>query len=444
MKVVSGNIKFFSYFILLILTGSLLLQLPWCYVECEPVAYVDALFTSVSAVCVTGLSTVPMDIYTNQGFFVILLLIEFGGLGILTFVSLIFSLPKKKISLLNGKFVKEYFIADVDYNPRKILKSIFEYTIIIQFMGFVLLLPALYLSGSKDWFFDSLFLSISAFCNAGFSPYNTSLQPFENNFYVLTVIMGLIVFGGIGFVVIKNCSQILQGKARKLSLHSKIVLIMAVTLIVGGSLFIFAVEEKKCFADYSFIKKIFLSLFQSVTTRTAGFEVTPQGSFDASVTIFDTLLMFIGGAPGSIAGGVKTTTVFVAVLYAIDGNQQRNTVKIGNYQLPPELVNKAITIVSRSILLLFVVTILLSFSESASLDAGTMRISELVFEATSAFATVGLSHGITGSLSTTGKIILILTMFIGRTGIFAMSLHISRYSTEDNQVGYPKESVLLG
>lgn len=143
MKVVSGNIKFFSYFILLILTGSLLLQLPWCYVEGESVAYVDALFTSVSAVCVTGLSTVPMDIYTNQGFFVILLLIEFGGLGILTFVSLIFSLPKKKISLLNGKFVKEYFIADVDYNPCKILKSIFEYTIIIQFMGFVLLLPAL-------------------------------------------------------------------------------------------------------------------------------------------------------------------------------------------------------------------------------------------------------------------------------------------------------------
>ena len=170
MKVVSGNIKFFSYFILLILTGSLLLQLPWCYVEGETVAYVDALFTSVSAVCVTGLSTVPMDIYTNQGFFVILLLIEFGGLGILTFVSLIFSLPKKKISLLNGKFVKEYFIADVDYNPCKILKSIFEYTIIIQFMGFVLLLPALYLSGSKDWVFDSLFLSISAFCNAGFSP----------------------------------------------------------------------------------------------------------------------------------------------------------------------------------------------------------------------------------------------------------------------------------
>lgn len=119
MKVVSGNIKFFSYFILLILTGSLLLQLPWCYVEGEPVAYVDALFTSVSAVCVTGLSTVPMDIYTNQGFFVILLLIEFGGLGILTFVSLIFSLPKKKISLLNGKFVKEYFIADVDNIPVK-------------------------------------------------------------------------------------------------------------------------------------------------------------------------------------------------------------------------------------------------------------------------------------------------------------------------------------
>ena len=444
MRHTSANIKLFSYFILLALFGSFMLQIPYAYKTGEAVPYIDSLFTTVSAICVTGLSSLQMDIYTTFGFVIIMFLIEAGGLGILTFVSIFLSLTSKKISLVNRKIIKDYFIDDVDSSPRKILKSIITYTLVIQTLGALLLMPALYNAGEDMWLFYSFFLSVSAFCNAGFSPYNTSLNGFQDNPYLLIIIMLLIIFGGIGFLVIKNVIQIITKKTKHLYLHSKIVLFMTSVLILSGAAFVFFTEKDKALADFPLWKQITISFFQSVTTRTAGFEVVAQADFSAAVSIFDITLMFIGGSSGSIAGGVKTTTAFIAILYVLNGNESKNNINIGNRQVEPCLVNKAVTIISRSVLFIFIAILILSITESVSIANGTMKISDIMFETVSAFGTVGLSQGITGILTMGGKIVVILTMFIGRTGIFAMALHITSKKNNEFNIQYPKERILLG
>ena len=445
MRHTSANIKLFTYFILLALFGSFMLQLPWAYKTGEAVPYIDSLFTSISAICVTGLSSLQMDIYTTFGFVIIMFLIEAGGLGILTFVSIFLSLTSKKISLVNRKIIKDYFIDDVDSSPRKILRSIITYTLVIQTAGALALMPALHHAGEDLWIFYSFFLSVSAFCNAGFSPYNTSLFQFQDNPYLLTVIMLLIIFGGLGFLVIKNVIQIITKKTKHLYLHSKIVIFMTLTLIITGTAFVFFTERNRAFADFPLWKQITLSFFQSVTPRTAGFEVIPQADLAPSVSIFTITLMFIGGSSGSIAGGVKTTTAFIAILYVLNGNESKNNINVGNRQIEPSLVNKAVTIISRSVLFIFVAILILTMTESASIANGSMKIIDIMFETVSAFGTVGLSQGITGILTTGGKIVIILTMFIGRTGIFAMALHItSKKKNNEFNIQYPTERILLG
>ena len=421
-----------------------MLQLPISYVSGEAVPYIDALFTAVSAMCVTGLSTVSMDIYTNFGLGVILFLIEAGGLGVLTFVSLILGVSSKKISLVNRKIIKDYFIDDVDSSPRRILKSIIKYTIVIQTTGAILLMPFFKSQGEELWLFYSFFFSISAFCNAGFSPYSNSLSNYYDNPYPLIIIAFLIILGGLGFLVMKNISQIIKRKTKHLYLHSKIVIFMTLVLIISGMSVVFFTEYNKTLQGFPLWKKLVLSFFQSVTTRTAGFEVIPQNEFSAPVLIYDITLMFVGGSSGSIAGGVKTTTAFIAILYVLNGNAEKHIINIGNRQIDPSLVNKAISIISRSILFIFISIFTLSMTESIAIASGDMRITDIMFEVVSAFGTVGLSQGITGILTTGGKIVVILTMFIGRTGIFAMALHLTRKNSDDFNIKLPTERILLG
>ena len=201
IKLSGSKSRLFLYFIIIAALGSLLLSMPFSYKANVKVNYIDALFTSVSAVCVTGLSTLDMEVYSRTGLIFLLLLIEAGGLGILTYISFLMALSSKKISAANRTLVKDFYIDDVEYNPKNILAKIFFFTLVIQFMGFVFLMPGLYKAGDKNFIFDSFFLSISAFCNAGFSPFNDSLQGFNENYYVLSIIMILMITGGIGFIV---------------------------------------------------------------------------------------------------------------------------------------------------------------------------------------------------------------------------------------------------
>lgn len=448
LKIFSANIKLFSYFIGLSVLGSVLLCLPISYSETVKIQYVDALFTSVSAVCVTGLSTVPMSIYSRFGKIVILLLIEFGGLGIITFIAFYLAVPTKKISSMNRKMVKEYFIDDVEVNPREILKRIISYTLIVQIVCGLSLLVPLKVSGKTSFIFDSFFLSISAFCNAGFSPYVDSLSSVQNNPCVMIPIMLSIIIGGIGFTVIQNIIQVIKTKNKKdkkhLSLHTKIVLVVNAFLLVIGVVVFFISEYSSSFKGLSFPQKVMASFFQSVTVRTAGFETIPQGSLSIITELFSVFLMFIGGSSGSIAGGVKTTTFFIAVLYAMDGDTEKNNIRLGNRTVDSSIVNKSVTIITRSLIILSFSIFLLVITEKSMLAIGNISLTDLVFEAVSAFATVGLSQGITSNLSICGKIVIILTMFVGRTGIFAMSLRLSRKQSLPSVVEYPNDQVLVG
>lgn len=438
------KLQLFAYFIGLSLLGSIFLQLPWAYTSGTSEPYIDALFTSVSVLCVTGLSTLDMSVYTTAGFCIILILIELGGLGILTFVSMMIASPHKKVSLVNRKLVKDFFIDDVEDNPRKILSNILLLTFGIQLLGTLALYPAFYTEGIEAPLFTAFFTAVSAFCNAGFSLFSDSLAQFSHNRAISLIVMSLIFLGGIGFIVLKNLYQIARRRKNHLSLHSKLALISSAVLIVFGSVLYFASEYNNSFRDLSLPDRIIASFFQSITTRTAGFETiaqTSQGPLSNVITIF---LMFIGGSPGSIAGGVKTTTFFVAIFYLLRGNEEKSSLTLFHRNISSSSINKAISIVVKSFLIVFVSFLLLIISEQQSLLHSSFSISDLLFETVSAFGTVGLSCGVTAQLTYAGKIIIIFTMFIGRTGIFAMALGSTRNIIEKRFIRYPEESVLIG
>ena len=447
-KLSSEKTRLFLYFFFIALMGSILLSLPQAYKNGIPVNYIDALFTSVSAICVTGLSTLSMDVFSRTGLIFILILIEAGGLGILTYISFLMTVSSKKISVVNGNLIKDFYIDDIDFNPKSILKKIVLFTLLIQVIGSILLIPGLYKAGDQHFIFNSIFLSISAFCNAGFSPSPDSLSGFSGNWYVLSIIMGLIILGGIGFVVFTNIAQKIQfarkGQIFYLSLHVKIVLISTVVLIVSGFVFTFISFYKTSLCEIPLSKRILTALFESVTLRTAGFETIPQTSFTSSASLFHLVLMFIGGSPGSIAGGVKTTTAFITLLYLLDGNEQRTTVSFANRRIPSTIINKSITIVSRSVLILLISAILLSLVENQLISNGTISLIDIIYESVSALATVGLSRGLTPQLSYLGKLIIIITMYIGRTGIYAMSIKSGFTGSDNEDLIYPEESLLVG
>ncbi|MGL4983001.1 MAG: potassium transporter TrkG [Treponemataceae bacterium] len=439
----SDKTRLFSYFISLSFLGSFLLQMPAVYKNAAVVPYIDALFTAVSALCVTGLSSVDMSAYTNFGFFIILLLIELGGLGILTFISMFLAMPSKKVSLVNRKVVKEFFVDDVEGNPRTILSTIFSFTIAIQLIGAAFLLPAFYLENVTHPIFYAIFLSVSAFCNAGFSPYSNSLIQFQNSVYINLVIAFLIICGGLGFITIKNLFQVGMSAKKRLSLHTRIVLIMTSALILSGTVFFLLIEWNNALANLSVGKKITAAFFQSVTTRTAGFETISQTDFSVFTNLYTTFLMFIGGSPGSIAGGVKTTTVFLALMYALLGNDENISFKIFDRKINTKITGKALLIITQSLIFVMISILLLSITENAFLTSGKFSLLDIFFESISAFSTSGLSRGISGDLSFAGKCVVILTMFIGRTGIFAMALRLKQDRT-DSLIQYPEEPVLVG
>ncbi len=446
MKISFSPDKFllFAYFIILSILGTFFLQLPAAYASGEAVPVIDALFTSVSALCVTGLSTVDMNVYTVTGFSVILILIELGGLGILTFVSMVVAAPGKKVSLVNRKIAKDFFVDEVEANPRKILSNILTLTFCIQLLGACILYPLFSMEHVELPLFTAVFTSVSAFCNAGFFLFSDSLSQFTHNKLLQLTVMVLIFSGGIGFIVLKNVYQMVRGRKKHLSLHSKLALLSSIFLIISGALVFFVSEYNHSYIDLTIAEKAAASLFQSITARTAGFETIAQSRQGPSSNIMTILLMFIGGSPGSIAGGVKTTTFFIAVFYFIKGNEERSNLYLFHRTVNSTTITKAVSIVVKSFLIVFISFFLLVISENQSLLVHRFSIADLLFETVSAFGTVGLSCGITSELSFPGKIIIILTMFIGRTGIFAMALGSRRSSIEKRFIRFPDESVLIG
>jgi trk system potassium uptake protein TrkH len=448
-RIHTANTQLFAYFIFLAMLGSILFQIPQLYVSGRPVPYIDGLFTTVSALCVTGLSTVDMSVYTGKGLILLLFFIEAGGLGLVTFFTVYLAVPSKKISMVNRNFIRDFFVEDAEINPRQIIIRILLTTVVIQAAGSAVLAVLLHCTGETHSIFYGIFLSISAFCNAGFAPYSDSLHRFSADYGICSVICVLVIAGGLGFTVINDIATYVhrrfhRGKKIMLSFHTHIVLFMTGLLIVSGTVLFFIAEYSHAFGGMTLPQKLFSAFFQSVTLRTAGFDTVEQSTFSAPSTIMSVFLMMTGGSPGSMAGGLKTTTVFLVCCYAFKNQEDKGDLSVFRRDISLSVLEKAVGMLVKGFCIFFISLLLLAFSEHAALQSGLFTLSDLVYEAVSAFGTVGVSKGVTSLLSTYGKIVIILTMFAGRTGIIAMTMNASRGGIQKELTDYPYGTVIVG
>jgi trk system potassium uptake protein TrkH len=440
-RVSSDKFVIFSYFVGIILAGSLLLSLPFAWKGSVSLPYIDALFTATSAVCVTGLITVDTALYSRFGQAVIVLLIQFGGLGIITFATMYLAGPRRKISLVNRAIIKDYYLEEVEYNPKVIIRQILLVTLAIEGMGaFVLWLS---FRGLPDSLFVAVFHAVSAFCNAGFSTFSTNLEGYVGDLPVNLTMMLLIVLGGLGFIVFRDLLKRWTGKKRRLSTHTRIVLAMTAFLILGGALVFFILESGHAFKGLSTGTKILASFLQSVAPRTAGFDTVLPAKMGEASTLVTMILMFVGASPGSTGGGIKTTTFFILVMAALRGVDEGGRLNVGQRAISPASTLKALGILGKGLLIVFVSASAILLLERQALAAGRFGLIDILYEVISAFGTVGLSLGPTPMLVPAAKFILILTMFAGRVGLFAMALpsakrHLARYAS------LPEAGVLVG
>jgi len=438
-------------FAAIILAGSLLLAQPMA-VHGAPLKFIDALFTSASAVCVTGLVVVDTGSrFTLAGQWIILTLIQLGGLGIMTFSVVFVLLLGRKLAFREKILISDTFSHLPVDNISSLVKEIFIFTFAIEGLGALLLfcrwLPeypwprALYLA---------IFHAISAFCNAGFSPLHDSLMGYRSDILVNMTVMLLIISGGLGFLVIMELRYYLIHKMNRsrifLSLHTKLVLTVTLLLIFGGMGLLYFTEQFHTLRQVSVGEGLLAAAFQSVTARTAGFNTLDIGSFGNSSLLIVICLMFIGASPGSCGGGVKTTAlgVFAMMMWArICG---REHVSLYGRTLPRNTIFNAFSIITAAGLILVLFLLILSISEAfvpIPLAVERGRFINLLFEEVSAFATVGLSTGITSSLSNFGKFMIIMLMFIGRVGPLTAVLLFTRRQSKNN-FQYAEEQVMIG
>ncbi len=421
------RIMLFGYFLGLIVLGTFFLVLPFSWSEPGSVGFLNALFTSVSAVCVTGLITVDTALYTTFGQTVIILLIQLGGLGIITFTTIFLLQPLRRISIRNAQVVQKFSIATVAHDPKDIIRYIAIFTFVIEFFGVIFILPTFIRNGVANPIFSSIFHSVSAFSNAGFSTFSTGLERFQGQRYILSVFMVLIVLGGIGFLVLIDIRGAILSKVRRrhLALHTKIVLTATVALILLGA-----------FAYTLAGLSITDAFFQSVTTRTAGFNSVPQSELSNFALMVTYPLMFIGGAPGSTAGGVKVTTFFLGFIALFKGFDQKHQLQVFGRSISLSTMQRVMNVIFKTFGFVFVIILLLSAVER------TIPLKDIMFEVFSAMGTVGLSRGVTPQLSSLGKILIMITMFAGRVGI--VSLTLLPPTPKKQSVYYPNEEVMIG
>jgi trk system potassium uptake protein TrkH len=430
-------------FIATIFVGTLLLMLPFSTHAGENISFVDALFTSTSAVCVTGLIVQDTaTFFTPIGQTIILILFQLGGLGIMAFSTLILLVAGRKISIQDKIIIQQDYHHTAAKNVKSLIKNIFLYAMAIEGFGTLFLFLKWHgkFPGPKGLFY-SLFHAISAFCNAGFSVFGNSLESFRGDIWTNATIMTLIVLGSLGFLVLSEStdivSRVVRRRERRMSLHSKMVWIMTLFLIVFPFLSFLLIEWNHALQGFPLKEKILASLFQVVTPRTAGFNTMELGSLNPAAIFMLISLMFIGASPGSTGGGVKTSTIGVIFAFIKSRIAARESINIFYRTLPLDLVTKAFTVVVLSISVIFVSSAVLFLTQSG------MNMEETFFEVFSAFGTVGLSLGMTAKLNTVGKVVIIFTMFIGRIGPLALLYAFSREKAY-GKFEYVEESVMIG
>ncbi|MBD3223154.1 MAG: Trk family potassium uptake protein [Caldithrix sp.] len=451
--------RFFKYpprslsagFALVIVLGTFLLSLPQASDGINRISIIDALFTATSATCVTGLIVVDTGTaFSTFGQIIILILIQLGGLGIMTFSTFFVFLVSGKLSLSD----REILIDTMSQNPTAeltgLLKIVFMFTLAIEAIGFGLL--TLGFSAYFPWgeaIYQGLFHSVSAFCNAGFSLFSDSMMGFSNNVLINGAVMVLIVLGGLGFIVIldvyNNRKFLIGKKGKRLRFHTRLVMISTLSLILFGALGFMILEYSNALNNMSFFGKIMVSFFQSITTRTAGFNSVSVNTM-TNVTLFlFIILMFIGASPGSCGGGIKTTTFVVLLASIYNRLSMREDVTLMYRRIPSATFSRSISIIFFSMIIIILFTVVLLIFEVPLLPHTQTRgrFLEVLFEVVSAFGTVGLSTGITGTLTDTGKILITILMFLGRLGPLTIAVAIGgkmvsphyKYMQEDVMVG---------
>lgn len=429
-------------FAIMMFLGAFLLCLPLAQISGKSGNFLENLFTATSALCVTGLVVNDISItYTIFGKIVILILIQLGGLGVLTVSSMVILSISRKMGYYTKKIVSE----DINYNilteiPRY-LKNVSIVVFGIEFVGAVLL----FFEFSKKMPFIqavgySIFHSVSAFCNAGFALFSNNIENYTGNILINFVITSLIILGGLGFAAILDVYNVIKKTRRKLSTSTHLAIVMTIFLICFGAVMTFMLEysNKGTIGNLSLHDKLLSSYFQSVTLRTAGFQTVDLATLTTPTIIIYLFLMFIGASPGSTGGGLKTTTLGILLLGVMNAITGREDIEYRRRRLSWQTFNKACAILMLSLFYLFVMIIIMSIFDSSK------GFLPLLFELISAFGTVGLSMGLTAKLSIISKLIIILTMYIGRVGPLTIMYALSKKKYREGKYKYPEETILIG
>ena len=434
-------------FLVAILVGAVLLALPISSASGKATPFLDALFTATTSTCVTGLVVVPtVSSWSVFGQMVILLLIQIGGLGVVTIMSSVMILLHKKMGIGDRLLLQDAFNLNSLSGLVRFVKKVLFGTFLIEGVGAALYMIVFVPEFGLKGIWISLFNSVSAFCNAGIDIIGeTSLAPYVHSPLVNLVTCALIFLGGIGYIVWWDVVRVmnLKGKRKKgfssLTLHSKVAIFTSVLLIFVGAflIFIFEYHNPATMGTYSFFDKIQASIFQSVTTRTAGFFTIPQENFTNATSILCLFLMFIGGSPVGTAGGIKTVTFAVICATAISQIRNKEETQLFDRSITREAVSKALAVTFMSFAIMFLSTVLLSAVSTAS-------ALDVAYETVSATATVGLTRGITPNLGVLGKIIIILTMYLGRVGPISLAVAFGKKKKNQNIVRNPVEEISVG
>lgn len=435
-------------FLAAIMLGSVLLALPISSRSGEPVPYLDALFTATTSTCVTGLVTLPtVSTWSAFGQIVILLLIQIGGLGVITIMSGIMLLFNRKMGIGDRLLIQDAFNLNTMSGLIKFVKNVLFGTLIIEGIGALLYMLVFVPEFGARGIWVSVFNSVSAFCNAGIDIIaENSLCDYAADPMVNIITSLLVILGGLGYIVWWDVLRVIKGRTaankrifRHLTLHSKIVLTVTAGLIFVGALliFIFEYDNPLTIGKMPLIDKIQTALFQSVTTRTAGFASVPQENLTNASAAVSLVLMVIGGSPVGTAGGIKTVTFAVLLCSTFATVSNKNSITLLGRRIPEASVKKAVAVVMTFMMICAASAVLLmASSEADALDA--------VYEAVSATATVGLSRNLTPSLNTAGKLIITATMYFGRVGPISLAVALGSKNESQNLISEPTEEISIG
>src|SRR5690625_657507 len=432
------------YYFVTVIISTLFLSLPVAYKDGVEVPFIDSAFTAVSALSVTGLSTISIaDTLSTTGVVILMIILQLGAVGIMAISTFVYLILGKKIGLKERRLIMTDQNQSTFEGMVRLIEQIILLLLTIDLIGFLVLgtYYLQYFPTPKEAYFNGLFSTVSAISNGGFDLTGSSLQPFKDDYFVQFVIMLLIIFGAIGFPVLIEVKQYIFTKRKKkrrfrFSLFTKVTTSTFFVLVIVGTAFIYLIDSSGFFKGKSWHESFFFALFQSVTTRSAGLSTMDVSLLTDSNHLFMSFLMFIGASPSSAGGGIRTTTFALVLIFIITYARGGKKVKIFNREIYDEDLLKAVTITILAIAIVFSSLLIISFIEN-------FPMLQILFEVTSAFGTVGLSLGITEELSTVSKVLLMILMFIGRIGLVTF-LFSFRKENLNEYIRYPKERIIIG